>query len=149
MKSLVIYASTSGNTKTLAEAIASAVRQRGDVELIAADQAPATLPAADLVFIGAPTEAHSMSKPMARFMDGLAADAMRGTRVAAFDTRLHVARLLSGSAADAIAKRLRKTGAKLATAPESFFVTRKPELEPGEIDRAAAWAIGVADTIAA
>jgi len=149
MKSLVIYASTSGNTRTLAEAIADAMRPRGDVELIAVDEAPATLPPADLVFLGAPTEGHTMSKPMARFLERLAPGAVRGMVAATFDTRIGVPRLLSGSAAVGIAKRLRSAGARLAAPPESFLVTKKPELEPGELRRAAAWAASVADSVAA
>ena len=149
MKCLVIYASTSGNTRTLAEAIADAMRPRGDVELIAVDQAPAALPSADLVFIGAPTEAHTMSKPMTRFFERLVPGTVRGTVAAAFDTRIGVPRLLSGSAAVAIAKRLRSAGARMAVPPESFLVTKKPELEPGELTRAASWAVRVADSVAA
>jgi len=149
MKSLVIYASTSGNTRTLAEAIAGALRPRGEVEVIAADEAPSTLPAADLVFFGAPTEAHSVSKPMARYLERLTSGSMRGVAVASFDTRFGVAKILSGSAADGIAKRLRSAGARLAAPPESFLVTKKPALQPGELARAAAWATGVADSIVA
>lgn len=149
MKSLVIYASTSGNTRTLAEAIADALRPRGEVELMAVDEAPSALPAADLVFFGAPTEGHSVSKPMARYLDRLSSGSMRGVAAASFDTRIGVAKILSGSAADGIAKRLRSAGARLAAPPESFLVTKKPELRPGELARAAAWASGVADSVVA
>jgi hypothetical protein len=66
MKSLVIYATTSGNTQSIAEAIADALRRRGTVELMTADQAPASLPEADLAFIGGPTERHTLTEPMVR-----------------------------------------------------------------------------------
>ena len=144
MKSLVVYASTSGNTRTIAEAIAQALRQRGEVELIAVDQAPASLPVADLVFFGAPTEGHTMSRPMAGFLKRLAPESVRGTTMATFDTRLRWPKVLSGSAAADIAKRLQSAGARMAAPPESFLVTKKPELEPGEAARAAAWASGIA-----
>jgi flavodoxin len=149
MKSVVVYASTSGNTRRLAEAIAEALRPRGQVELMAADEAPSTLPAADLVFFGAPTEGHSVSKPMARYLERLTSGSMHGVAAASFDTRFGVTKLLSGSAADGIAKRLRSAGARLAAPPESFLVTRKPELQPGELARAAVWATSVADSIIA
>jgi flavodoxin len=147
MRSLVIYASTKGNTRRLAEAMAGELRQRGEVELVAADEAPTTLPTCDLVLIGAPTEAHTMSKPMQQYFDRLDPESVRGTAVAAYDTRIAWPRILSGSAADAIAKRLRSLGARLVAAPESFMVSKTPELEPGEVDRAITWARGVADSV--
>src|SRR6266542_186299 len=103
MKSLVIYASTSGNTQRIAETIADALRRRGGVELMSADDAPTVLPAADLVLIGGPTERHTMTEPMVRFLDRLAPESCQGIAMAAFDTRLRWPRLLSGSAADEIA----------------------------------------------
>lgn len=148
MKSLVIYASTSGNTGKVAARIADALRQRGDVELLAVDAAPSTLPAADLVVIGGPTEGHGMSKPMVEFVDRLDARALEGRPFAAFDTRLAWPRVLSGSAADGIARRLRKLGGKQLARPESFIVSTAPALEPGEIDRAGEWAIELAGTVA-
>jgi flavodoxin len=147
MKSLVIYASTSGNTKRIAESIADALRRRGSVELMSADDAPTVVPAADLIVIGGPTERHTLTEPMAHFLDRLAPESVRGTATAVFDTRLRWPLLLSGSAAIEIAKRLRATAARVVAGPESFIVNMKPELEVGEIDRAAAWASRVADAV--
>src|SRR5215207_463706 len=147
MNSLVIYTTTSGNTQSIAEAIIEAVRQRGSVEVMTADQAPADLPEADLVFIGGPTERHTLTEPMVRFFDRLVPGSLRQTDTAAFDTRLRWPRLLSGSAAEEIAKRLRAAGARVAARPESFMVSMEPELEPGEIARAAAWATNVAEAV--
>ena len=147
MKTLVIYASTSGNTQGIAQTIADALRHRGGVELISVDDAPTVLPAADLIVLGGPTERHTLTESMARFLDRLAPESFQGVALAAFDTRLRWPRLLSGSAADEIAKRLRAAGARLVARPESFIVSMKPELEPGEIDRAAVWAIQVADAV--
>jgi flavodoxin len=149
MNSLVIYASTSGNTQRIAVAIADALGRRGGVELMSADDAPTVLPAADLIAIGGPTERHTLTEPMVRFLERLAPESLRGIAAAAFDTRLRWPRLLSGSAADEIAKRLRAAGARLVTRPESFIVSMKPELEPGEIDRAVVWATQVADAVEA
>jgi hypothetical protein len=60
-------------------------------------------------------------------------------------------RLLSGSAADEIAKRLRAADAEVIAAPESFFVRTEPrlgyELVPGELARVASWANDVADHV--
>jgi len=48
---------------------------------------------------------------------------------------------------EVIAKRLRAAGARLVVAPESFIVSTKPELKPGELERAGRWALEVVATI--
>jgi flavodoxin len=145
MHSLVIYASRSGNTQRIAEAIADGLRTRGPVELQPAAEAPSAIPPEiDLVVIGGPTEAHGMTAPMKEFLDRLAPDALKGRRAAGFDTRLRWPLLLSGSAGAGITGRLHAQHANVVAPEESFFVTRKPELEPGEVERAAAWAAGLA-----
>lgn len=150
MKSLVVYASRSGNTRRIAEAIAEALRARGTVDLWSADEAPARPPEAiDLVVIGGPTEAHGMTEPVARLFERLEPRALEGRAAAAFDTRLRWPRWLSGSAADDIARRLREAGARVIAPGESFMVSRKPLLEPGEAERATAWAVSLADAVAA
>jgi hypothetical protein len=62
----------------------------------------------------------------------------------AFDTRLRLPRCLSGSAASGIGRKLRHAGARVVAPGESFFVTRAPALEEGEVERAAAWAASLA-----
>ncbi len=51
---------------------------------------------------------------------------------------------MTGSAAQRIAKQLRKVGVEPIVAPESFFVKGKqgPQVD-GEIQRAAQWALGI------
>lgn len=149
MHSLVIYASTSGNTRSVAEAIAEALSARGPVDLHMTDDLADRLPEADLVIVGGPTEGHAMTRPMARMLDRLPPEAWRGRAVAAFDTRLRWPRFLSGSAAVDIASRVSEAGARLVAAPESFMVSMKPSLEPGERERAAAWALETADAATA
>jgi hypothetical protein len=82
---------------------------------------------------------------MKRLLDRLPASAWDGRAVATFDTRLRWPRFLSGSAAADISLRLSAAGARLLAEPESFLVSMKPALEPGESERAAAWAIAMAD----
>jgi NAD(P)H-dependent FMN reductase len=95
----------------------------------------------DLLVIGGPTHRHGLSPIVEALLDALPASALRGRTVAAFDTRYHMSKLLSGSAASKIAKRLRQLGGVLVVPPESFFVMeREGPLETGEIDRAARWA---------
>jgi flavodoxin len=143
--SIVIYGSRSGNTERIAGVIAEALRAAGTVRLLAADEAPAVLDErVDLVVVGGPTEGHKMTEPVARFFDRLPPGAFAGTTAAAFDTRLRMPRWLSGSAAAGIGRRLRQAGARLVAPEESFFVTKQPALEAGEVERAAVWAAAVA-----
>jgi flavodoxin len=145
MHSLVIYATTSGNTRLVAESIAEALSARGPVDLHAVGDLGAALPDADLVVIGGPTEGHAMTRPMTSMLDRMPATAWQGRAVAAFDTRLRWPRFLSGSAAVDIAARLASAGARVVAEPESFMVSMQPRLEPGERERAATWALRVAD----
>jgi flavodoxin len=147
MKSCVIYATTSGNTRRVAETIAEELRQFGEAELIAVEDAPDELPLADLVLIGGPTEGHGVSKPMARYLERLDQRTLAGRAFAAFDTRLRWPKLLSGSAAESISRRLADAGARAVTAEGSFIVSMKPELEPGELERARQYATKAAEAI--
>lgn len=150
MRSVVVYTTRHGNTQMLAEAIARALRAEGDVRIFSAEESPAeALPGADLTLIGGPTEQHGLTPPLARYLES-AAPGLNGRSVAVFDTRLRGPQWLWGSAAAKAAERLRAEGAHFVMPPESFFVhggMRKgsvPELEPGELERAARWAVAVA-----
>jgi flavodoxin len=144
MHSLVIYASRNGNTRRIAEAIANRLGERGSVDLRSVDEAPTAIePDIDLVVIGGPTEAHGMTPPVTEFFERLAPKALAGRRAVGFDTRLRWPEWLSGSAGARITDRLQGLGADVVAPEESFFVTRKPELEAGELERAATWAAGL------
>ncbi len=149
MNSIVIVASRTGNTRHVAEAIANGLRSGGRVDVVRAEDGVAALTdEVDLVVIGGPTEEHGMTEPVTDLLDALAS---RGAPrfVAAFDTRLRWPRFLSGSAADRIAEGLEAMGAGLVASPESFMVSMKPELLPGELDRALAWGAGLARRVGA
>ncbi len=149
MNSLVIYASHSGNTRWIAGSIAAAIESRGRVDLVDAEGVVALPVSVDLLFLGGPTEGHGMTAEVKRLFDRLPKGSFSGLQAAAFDTRVHWPKLLSGSAAAKIAERLRADGARMIAEPESFIVTLKPELEPGEEQRAAAWAAWLAEQVAA
>jgi flavodoxin len=157
MKTLVIFDSQFGHTERLAEVIAQ--RLGADTPLWAADgaaKAALELGDWDLLIIGAPTQNHTVSPTMRALLQGLPQGALKDARVAVFDTRYRMARLLSGSAADWMAARLRRAGVTLVVAPESFFVERDApppgeqrrhdhdhdheRLAAGEEERAQAWA---------
>ena len=147
MSSYVIYGSRFGNTQRIAEAIADVLRQRGDVLLLPAEEAGAIVPhPGDLLVVGCPTEGHTMTPVVRRYLDAMGAKGLRGVTGAAFDTRVDWPRWLSGSAAVAIARRLLRLGAHLVHPEGSFLVTRQnPALLPGELERARAWAAALAE----
>jgi flavodoxin len=149
MKSLVTYATRHGNTRAIAEAIAAALAASGQVLIADVNDVDHIDPEIDLIVVGGPTEGHGMTGPVIDFFDRMAPGALAGIAAAAFDTRLRWPRVLSGSAAAAITNRLRHAGANLVREPESFLVTMKPELESGEVERAAAWATALADEVGA
>ena len=146
MKSVVIYGSRSGNTRKVAEVIAGALEGYGPVCVLAAEDASATVwDHCDLLVVGGPTEGRHASPPVRAFFDRLPSHALRGIDAAAFDTRLDWPRLLSGTAASDIRRRLVDGGATLVVAPESFRVSQVPRLRPGELERASIWARNVAE----
>jgi len=165
MRSLVVYESSFGNTKQIAEQVAAALADEGEVELVSVDEPLAPLDEVDLLVVGGPTQVHGVSSRRSRqgaldhgaggelgigvrdWIDALPNGA-RGPRVAAFDTRFHKPALLVGSAAGGIARRLRQHGYALAAEPESFFVegTSGP-LEDGELERALEWGRTIANEV--
>jgi flavodoxin len=142
MNALIIYDSLYGNTWEITEAIASALRQYGHARTVPAGSVTAEdLAGLDLLVVGGPTQKHGLSPKLEDLLDRIPPEAVAGMPVAAFDTRVHIAEWLSGSAADKIAKRLTQMGSRLVLPAESFFVTGKEgPLEQGELQRAQTWA---------
>jgi hypothetical protein len=101
-----------------------------------------------------------MSRRLAGVLKSIPKKSLKGVPTAAFGTRYPMAAWLTGSAADEIARRLGKLGGRLVLPAESFFIERDvpPEgqkrrhdqehLEPGERERAAAWAAKIAKAVA-
>lgn len=169
MRALVVYESMYGNTHTVAEAIGAGLGDApevDEVQVVAVGHADAAaVAAADLVVVGGPTHAHSMSRESTRTQavsdaakpgkdlhvdpDADPGEGVRewladigsgsGTASAAFDTRVDWAAVLSGRASKAIAKALHHHGFSEAVKPESFLVTKESELVEGEADRAREW----------
>ena len=87
-------------------------------------------------------EAHGMPG-IREWLDGLPEG--EGRLAAAFDTRFDKPRVLTGSAAKGIAKRIARHGYRLVADPESFFVTPDNMLFSGEPDHAGRWGAELAD----
>ena len=145
MKTLVVYDSLYGNTKTIAQTIGETIP--GEVEVLHVGLAKASgLGAYDLLIVGAPTHGARPSPDAKAFLDQIEAFALKGVNVAAFDTRMTNKLItLFGTAAPKIAKELKQKGGTLVGSPAGFFVTGgEGPLKEGEVERAAEWAKGLA-----
>ncbi len=167
----IVYESMFGSTRRIAEAIADGLREAATVTLLPVGEAPETLPATDLLVLGAPTHVHGLSRPATRAearrwgddpdralalepgADGtgvrewLKACGALPPRFAAFDTRADTAELFSGSAAAAIDKHLRKLGPARLAEHASFLVDKESALEAGELERARDWGRALAEAL--
>jgi Flavodoxin domain len=161
MNALVVYESMFGNTEQVARAVAHGLSRQVTTDTLPVRQASATVAADyDLIVVGGPTHAFSMSRPgtreEAQHQGAHSADAKTGQGIrewlatipthadgrlaAAFDTRVAKARRLPGSAAKKADKVLGKHGMTHLARPESFFVEDTPgPLLDGELARAEAW----------
>lgn len=141
MNALVIYDSTFGNTETIAREIADTLEEQGSVRVLRVGEAGThDFAGVDLLVVGCPTQRHKATPAFEAFLEAIPRKALRGLLAAAFDTRYRKARWLTGSAAGAIAKKLKKAGASPLLPPESFFVVgREGPLEEGERARAGDW----------
>lgn len=149
MNALVIYDSQYGNTERIAQTIADTLRAFGEARAVhVGPESADELRGSDTVIFGSPTQGWKHTKGMQDFLQSISAERLHGVAVACFDTRFHKARWMTGSAAVAMGKQLRKMGIALLVPPESFFVdgTEGP-LESGEVDRASTWARLLASTI--
>ena len=156
MKALVVVESMWGNTRAVGDAVARGLGS--DAVVVDVDEAPATLPQdVDMVIVGGPTHAFSMSRSSTRH-DAVQRGAHGGSEdtgirewlaglapservaVATFDTRVTSMRRLPGSAAKSAGKQVRHHHLGRLVATESFYVDdmQGPLLE-GELDRAQAW----------
>jgi hypothetical protein len=165
MRTLLVYESMFGNTRAVAEAIAAGFGP--GLSIVEVSGAPAAVGSdVDLVIVGGPTHAFSMTRPTTRAdaerqaKDGVVS--RRGIRewldevelptprpsVATFDTRIRKPSWLTGSAAKAAAKRLRARGCRPPVGLESFFVVGTPgPLADGEVDRARDWGRALRDRV--
>lgn len=144
MKTLVVYDSLYGNTKLIAQAISEAIP--GDVELVHVGEVNVSeLGNYDLLVVGGPTQGAQPSPPVKEFLEKIPANALKGVKVAAFDTRMtNKLILMFGTAAPKIASSLKDRAGTHVGSAEGFFVTGgEGPLKEGEEQRAAAWAAGL------
>jgi flavodoxin len=145
---LIVYGSQYGNTQKLAQAMGRALSPAHHVRVV---YAPAgrtmTAEGVDLLFVGAPTQMRGLRLLAKPFLDGLEGRGFAGVRAAAFDTRM--GDFIQTVASEAIARHLVGAGCRLVAEPESFLVRGLDgPLARGEQERAAAWAVAVAQAVA-
>jgi hypothetical protein len=167
VRALVVYESMFGNTQEIARSIGEGLSSHMDVDVVEVGDAPATVDGIDLLVVGGPTHAFSMSKPATRLSaaeqatrplvstsggirEWLAAleGGPKATATTTFDTRVDRPRL-PGSAAQAAAKRLRRLGFGVAAQAMSFYVSKENRLIDGEIERARQWGAGLGSSLSA
>jgi hypothetical protein len=161
IRALVVYESMFGGTHRLAEAIAEGMRTRVDVSLVGVGEGASRVES-DLLIVGAPTHAGGLSSPDTRDEAvEWSADPERhlvldrGARgigirewlddlqkpipfFAAFDTRANAARIMTGSAATHIDRKLRKLGG-IALVDSTSFLVHENDVLDGEFARAVQW----------
>ncbi|MBE7325733.1 flavodoxin family protein [Nocardioides sp. Y6] len=155
MRTWVVVESMWGNTRQGARAVAEGLGE--DAQVLDVAQAPRLTGDVDLLVIGGPTHAFSMSRastrPDAVRQGGAATAEATGIRewlaaqerapqlaVATFDTRVASMRRLPGSAARAAARAAGRRHLGHVVGRESFYVTGvSGPLADGEVDRAREW----------
>jgi flavodoxin len=142
MNSLVVFDSQFGNTERIAREIARTLGQFGTTTTVRVTEVkPTDLLGIDLLVVGCPTQAWNSTQVTKTFIAGLEETALKYLFVGAFDTRIDKPGWLTGSAARAMSKQLRKREARLLLPAESFLVTgTEGPLASGELERAAMWA---------
>lgn len=138
MNRLVIYDSTYGNTKQIAQAIGQGLGENTPVVAVS-DVKTEMLNGVGLLVVGSPINAWRPTPKINTFLAGLKPGQLNGVKAAAFDTRVKL--FIHGNAAKLIADALVHAGATLASQPEGFIVKGKEgPLAEREIERATAWA---------
>ena len=160
MRALVVFETSYGNTRQVAERIRDGLAETMDVDLRSTeDTRPVDLAAYQLVVLGGPTHALGMSTPESRAQahGRSGTSATEGLRdwlfrigpdyagaVAAFDTRTGRHRRWPGSASRAVAKELRRTGVRLLDRRSFLVATATGPLRDGELYQARLWGTGLA-----
>jgi len=135
-------------------AIADVLQSTGEARAVPLEKLTADdLAAADLVVFGSPTHYQNLPKAVRASLETLPKRALRGKRVAAFDTSVKAwGPLMRMTAAHRLLPKLRKLGGRPVVRPETFFVLRdqapesekrQDELYEGELEHARTWAAGL------
>lgn len=138
MKAVILYDSAFGNTKAIAEAVASGLAQVNAKAVPVAQFQPGDLSAGDLLVVGSPINGWQPTPRITAAINTLGTEGLVGVLAAAFDTRVKL--FIHGDAARKISHAVEKSGATVISRPMPFYVegTEGPLLN-GETERARAW----------
>ena len=147
MNTLVIFDSQYGNTETIARQIAVTLQEFGTARAVRVTEfTPDALRDIQLLVVGSPTQAWNTTSAMKNLFPRFEPAMAKQVFVAAFDTRFDKPQIITGSAANSMAKQLKKRGMKLLLQPKSFLVTgTEGPLAYGEPQHAQEWARALHD----
>ena len=138
MKTLVIFDSTYGNTKKIADTISDELGKDSKA-LSVSDFNSKNLEGISLIVVGSPIIGWKPSEKMGEFLSGLNEGQLKGIKAAVFDTRIK--NFMSGDALKKISKELIRAGAEISVKPHAFFVKgSEGPLFDGEVNKAIEWA---------
>lgn len=141
MKALVVYDTNYGNTKKLAETIATNIDKNAKVTH-ASDVDGQDLQGLDLLVVGCPIIAWGPTAGTKKFLGKLRSADLTSVKAAAFDTRMNIS--IHGDACKKISGKLQAAGADLVLEPQFFYVADKEgPLAGGELEKAAEWALAI------
>lgn len=166
MRALVVYETLWGNTEKVARAIAAELSATLQVDVVDVDSAPDAANGYDLLVVGGPTHAFSMTRASTRqgavSQNGAPSAPHRGIRewlnvltpaaanvkAVAFDTKVNAPRL-PGSAARAAKQELRSLGFEPLLKQKTFHVHGyEGPVVDGELEKAVEWGREIAATLA-
>lgn len=147
---MIIYDTTYGNTKEIAEAIGEAMNVPAARIQSVKDLEMPDLKELEVLVVGSPTYGFSPSQPIRNFLRKLPPDSLGGIKIAAFDTRADITDInnkflrflmkMFGYAAKPIQAKLIRKGGTPAGEPMGFMVKDKEgPLKEGELTRAKKW----------
>lgn len=149
MKTLIVYDSTHGNTKKIAETVGSTLNKNTTI-LHVNEAEISDLKDIDLLIIGTPTKGGLLTLAINEFIQKIPNEKLNGIAVAAFDTRITKKRCsfflrffmrFFDFAARRIIESLVSKGGYVVAKPVRFFVEgAEGPLKKGELQRASSWA---------
>ena len=145
MKILVIYDSNCGNTKKIAEVVAS---EMGCDAVSITDIKPSDLVDYDLLVVGTPIIGWMPTERMQAFMAKIKNGQLNGVKATTFDTRVKL--FIHGDAMNKLANGLKKSGAEIIVSSMPFYVAGPkdaPCLLDGETEKAKSWAMEIVKAI--
>lgn len=167
MRAVVVYESTYGNTRHVAEAIAEGLGESATVDVVPVSSAgDINFSDLDLLVVGAPTHVHDNLRgngdagtsggddlvlepgvTVSGIREWLTSQRGAKGRAATFDTRIEGTTVITEPASQRLADLFSDSQFDLVAGPESFLVDDGARLQPGEEDRARQWGNTLARTL--